>query len=296
MDLRLLRYFVAVAEVEHIGRAAERLHISQSPLSRQIRQLEEILKLRLFDREHQRVRLTEAGRWFHKEASELLARAERLQGDANRVARGEIGTFSVGFVKGALWSDVLPDALRRLRAVHPELNVALHNMPSAAQIEALRRRELDVCFLHRPPQDSSLASTCILEEPLLLALPMSHPLARRKTLGPKELDGCPWILPPKAQFGELQERLLAACRRAGFAPAIKYEAIDPTTTLALVGAGLGLAFVEASLQRFPHKGVTFRKLGWFPVSIGIHLVRNRSGLGPVTEEFVRIASKRQTRA
>jgi DNA-binding transcriptional LysR family regulator len=291
VDLRLLRYFVAVAEVEHIGRAAERLRISQSPLSRQIRQLEQHLNLRLFDRERQRVRLTEAGRWFRKEAKELLARAERLQGDANRVARGEIGTFSVGFVKGAMWSDVLPDALRRLRTLHPELNVALHNLPSATQIEALKRHDLDVCFLHMPPEDATLISTCVLEEPLLLAIPVSHRLARAKTIGPKDLDGAPWVSWPGPKLRESQERLLATCRRVGFSPAVKYEAQDPSTALALVGAGLGLAFIQSRLQRFPHKGVTFRELAWFPLPIRIHLVRNRSGLGPVTEEFVRIASE-----
>jgi DNA-binding transcriptional LysR family regulator len=291
MDLRLLRYFVAVAEVEHIGRAADHLRISQSPLSRQIRQLEQSLNLRLFDRERQRVKLTEAGRWFHKEAKELLARAERLQGDANRVARGEIGTFSVGFVKGAMWSDVLPDALRRLRALHPELNVALHNLPSAAQIEALKRHDLDVCFLHTPPEDAAVISTCVLEEPLLLAMPVSHRLAGARTIAAKDLDSAAWISWPGPQQRESRERLLAACRRAGFSPAVKYEAQDPSTALALVGAGLGLTFIPASLQRYPHKGVTVRRLAWLGLPIRIYMVRNRSGLGPVTEEFVRIASK-----
>jgi DNA-binding transcriptional LysR family regulator len=295
MNLRLLRYFVAVAELEHVGRAAERLHISQSPLSRQIRQLEARLNLRLFDRERQRVRLTNAGRWFHREALSLLARAKQLESDAGRIGRGETGTFSVGFVKAALWNDLLPDALRRLRALRPELQVALHNLPSTAQIEALQRRELDVCLVHVPPKDSGLTSTCILKEPLVLAVPKIHSLARRKTIRPKDLDGAPWISPPRAQFQESYDRLLAACSRAGFSPLMKYEAIDPSTTLALVGAGLGLAFVESSLQRFPHTGVNFHNLAWFPLRTRIHLVRNLAGLTPVSQEFIRIVCANEER-
>src|ERR1700733_15338260 len=115
LELRLLRYFVAVAEVEHVGRAAEALHISQSPLSRQLRQLEEQLGLRLFDRERQRLRLTHAGRWLLRESRRLLEHAERLQKEAAQVARGAWGSLRIGFVKSAMWTGVLPHALRAFR-------------------------------------------------------------------------------------------------------------------------------------------------------------------------------------
>src|SRR5271165_174270 len=126
IELRLLRYLVAVAETEHVGRAAERLHISQSPLSRQIRQLEDQLGLVLFDRERRRYRITETGRWFLEEARDLLSHADRLAREADRYSRGEIGRISIGFVKSAMWSSVLPWALRRFQAVRTGVNIELH--------------------------------------------------------------------------------------------------------------------------------------------------------------------------
>jgi len=117
IELRLLRYFVAVAEAGHVGRAAERLHISQSPLSRQIRQLEDQLGLVLFDRERRRFRITKTGRWFLEEARDLLSHADRLARDVDRYGRGETGRVSIGFVQSAMWSSVLPVALRRFQVV-----------------------------------------------------------------------------------------------------------------------------------------------------------------------------------
>jgi DNA-binding transcriptional LysR family regulator len=140
VELRLLRYFVAVAEAEHVGRAAERLHISQSPLSRQIRQLEDQLGLVLFDRERRRVRMTKAGRWFLEQARDLLSHADRLARDADRYGKGEIGRVSIGFVQSAMWSSVLPAALRRFQVVRPGVSIELHNMSSTSQIDAMRRR------------------------------------------------------------------------------------------------------------------------------------------------------------
>src|ERR1700742_3078804 len=123
LELRLLRYFVAVAEAEHVGRAARKLHISQSPLSRQIQKLEALLELQLFERDRRRIRLTAAGHWLLEPARDLLARADRLAADAQRQGSGEVGRLRVGFASAAIWTGLLPGALRSLRARHPAIQV-----------------------------------------------------------------------------------------------------------------------------------------------------------------------------
>src|SRR5260370_27040930 len=159
IELRLLRYFVAVAEPEDVGRAADRMNTSQSSLSRQIRQLEDLLGLVLFERERRRIRTTRTGRWFLGEARDLLSHADRLARDADRYGRGEIGRVSIGFVQSVMWSSVLPAALRRFPVVRPGVSIELHNMSSTWQIDAMRRRELDVGFVNLPATDRIFTST-----------------------------------------------------------------------------------------------------------------------------------------
>src|ERR1700759_3417697 len=142
LELRLLRYFIAVAETEHAGRAAARLHISQSPLSRQIRQLEELLGVALFARERQRIRLTDAGRWLLDPARALIARSEALVRAAKEVGSGELGLIAIGFVGAALTVGVLPAALRQLRAERPRVEIALRQLSSTAQRAARTTRAL----------------------------------------------------------------------------------------------------------------------------------------------------------
>jgi DNA-binding transcriptional LysR family regulator len=281
LDLRLLQYFLAVADVEHVGRAAEQLHISQSPLSRQVRALEQQLGLELFRRERRRIRLTEAGRWLQAEARVLLDQAARLEVDSQRLARGEIGRISVGFVRSAMWSRVLPAALRRFGREHPEVRLELRNLGSDAQLAALRRGELDLALVHAGPRLPELLVEPLLEEPYLLALPEGHALATRRRLAPAQLDGAPWVALSRTLHPALHDRFLAACGRAGFVPDVRSEAADHATMLALVESGLGLALVPASARpsaRLP--GVVFREAAWFPARLRVELVRRKSDTSP----------------
>lgn len=291
LDLRLVRYFVAAAETEHLGRAAEMLHISQSPLSRQIRQFEKEVGMTLFHRERQRIRLTEDGRWLLEEARDLLARSAIVERNAQRRARGETGSISVGFVKAAIWNGLLPEALKRCAAVRPEARIELHNLTSRAQADALCRGELDLGFVHVPPADSSLLSVCAVEEPLLLAMPKDYELASKRAILPADLDGAPWIALPRKLSPEGHADLLAACARAGFTPTVRYEAADPYAILRLVEAGLGLVFLQASIRRATLPGVVFRELPWFPRTLRVYVVHQRvqrSGTSPLVREFVRL--------
>ncbi len=180
MNLALLRSFCAVADTEHVGRAAAALHVSASPLSRQIRALEDELGLALFVRERQRIRLTDTGRWFLGEARHLLEHAGRVERDVRDRASGRAGSVTVGFVSAALWSDALPNALGVFGRAHPRVRVALKSAPSREQAEAVRAGHLDLGFVHGVKDDRMLVVREIRSEPLCLVIPAAHPLAAKR--------------------------------------------------------------------------------------------------------------------
>ncbi|HVW49842.1 MAG TPA: LysR substrate-binding domain-containing protein [Trinickia sp.] len=273
MELQQLRYFVAVAETEHVARAAERLHISQSPLSRQIRQLEDHLGLQLFERIKQRVRLTPAGRDFLEQARELLSQAERIEERARQVGKGEACSLSIGYCEGVIHNGRLPAALRRFRSTHPRVKLKLSAMRSGEQIDALERSAIDVALLYNLPKpNESLESRLLTSEPFVLALSDDHPLAARETLTPSDLDGMPWIALPKSLNPAARERFLAACAGCGFAPDIQFEVAHVSTTLGLVSAGLGLAIMQSSMRRMRPPGVVFKPMDWLPLLVEIHVL------------------------
>ncbi len=296
MEFRHLRYFVAVAEEGHVGRAAERLHMAQSPLSRQILQLEERIGVSLFEHAKKRVRLTEAGRRFLDEARRMLSDAESAVARTRRLAAGECGPLAVGFVDGAVHSGFLPTALRRLQVRHPDVRVALSEMRSTPQLEALRGGLLDVGFVYSPPgpEDADLASRPILRERLALALPCDHPLVTADEIRATDLDGAPWIALPRAISPGARQRFLAACAAAGFAPDVRFEAANIAAVLGLVGGGLGLTLAQASARHLAPPGVVWRELPWFALDVTIHVVRPAQRLRATAARFLDVLE--ETRA
>ena len=285
MDLRLLRYFAAVAETEHMGRAAARLHISQSPLSRQIRALEADLGLTLFVRERQRIRITAAGRWLLEEARLLLEHAERVEREARDRAAGRAGGLSIGFVRGVMWNGVLPAALRRFRRGHPEAGIALHNMSSPAQIAALGSGQIDVGFVHLPGEQEGLRVQCVSAEPLVLALPQGHALARKRNVAMGDLAGEGWLALSREAAPATYERLLGMCAEAGFTARPRWEANSPATLLNLVESGLGAAILPASARRAAPRAVVFREMPWFPYRARTFMVRRSEASSRLIEMF-----------
>ena len=287
LDLRQLQYFVVVAEEEHVGRAAEKLHISQSPLSRQIAQLEERLGLLLFERSQQRIRLTRDGRLFLDEARSLLTHAKRLESLAQRLGRGDEGGLCIGYIEHAMHSGVLPNGLRVLRASRPQLHIALYNMHSAEQLEGLRQRSLDIALLVEPPlaDDPDLLSARVLDDPMLLALPESHPLASAAKVAPADLAGLEWIAVRHKESMLSRDEFVAACAVAGFTPNIKMEATEPLTALGLVAAGLGVAAIQQSLRHQAPAGVVLLELPWFAYRTPLWLVWHRVNLRPLVGIF-----------
>ena len=287
IDLRQLRYFVAVAEEEHVGRAAERLHISQSPLSRQIAQLEEFLGLNLFERTQQRIRLTVDGRTFLAETKALLTHAKRLESLGKRLGRGEEGGLCIGYIENAMHTSVLPDALKILRTARHDLHIALYSQTSAEQLEGLRQRSLDIALVSEPPadDDADLDSALVLDDVMLLAMPEHHPLAQKDVLRPEDLQAAQWISVASGLVTQRvavhEEGFVAACMKAGFSPDIHLEVTEPMTALRLVGAGLGIAMLQKNLRASAPANVVLREVPWMQYTTPVWAAWHRINLRPL---------------
>ncbi len=249
MELRHLRYFLAVAEELHFGRAAKRLHISQPPLSQQIKALEEELGVPLFARTQRKVELTQAGHLFLEEARLTLQQAERAQRVALEAHQGIRGRLRVGFVTSASYS-ILPVVIRRFRNDHPHITLELIEMIPSRQIAALESRDIDVGILRPPVKGTCMELQTILEEPLVAALPADHPKAGKKTLDLKLLSEESFVLFPRHHGPGIYDVIMAACNRAGFTPQVAYAPNEMQTILAYVAGGLGLSLVPQSLAGF----------------------------------------------
>jgi DNA-binding transcriptional LysR family regulator len=247
MELRHLRYVVTLAETLHFGRAAERLHLSQPPLSHQIRQLEEELRIKLFHRTKRQVQLTEAGRMFVQEARVILAQASLASNLASRVHQGEVGQLTIG-VAGPADAPIYVEILRAFATKHPKVRIILRNMSSLDQTQAISEGRLHVGFVALPVDDAGLATETVLRQPIMIALPPGHPLAKRNRVPLEALSGEPQIMFARGNAPRFFDAVLAACREAGFGMNIAHEVDNLYTACALVAAGLGVCLVPSGVQ------------------------------------------------
>lgn len=264
-----MRHFVAVAEELHFGRAAARLNMAQPPLSQSIKRLELALGFTLLERSNRRVELTPAGRVFLDEAKHTLAQAEGAVRLARQAATDELAELSVGFVSAALYH-VLPAALHRCRELYPSVRIRLDEQPTDTQLDMLQKGQLDIGFLHPPLKETAALEVMpVYRDPIVAAVPASSPLAKDDAIALASLAAEDFILFPYRLGPHLYRDILAACRKAGFAPRIAQEARLMHTILSLVASGMGVSLVPAGAETMRIDGVAFlpitdapRELAW----------------------------------
>ena len=291
MELRHLRYFIAVAEELHFSRAAERLQIAQPPLSQQIRSLEKELGVQLFERTKRRVQLTEAGQIFLEEARLVLIQVEQAVRAAQRASRGEIGRLGVGVNSSATQSYV-PEILRVFRERFPCVELVLHELTSHKQVQRILDNRIDVGFLWLPNvEDSALSFMSIWQEPLIVALPETHPLASLPQIPLEALVREPFVVPPRHLGAGFYSQIINLCQQAGFSPKVAQEAMLMQTIVSLVAGGVGVALVPASLQNLQRVGVVYKPLQGQTPELEMAIVWRQDNLSPILREFLKVVEE-----
>lgn len=286
MDLRQMRYFVTVAEERHFGRAAERLHMAQPPLTRQIHNLEDELGALLFKRTPKGVELTEAGQVLLDEAAPILALAARAKQRTQQAGQGLIGRLDVGvFGSGVL--DVIPRLLSRFHQQRPEVRIDLHNMTKAEQLAALHERRITVGFNRLVPDEPELVVETVLRERLMVGLYKGHPLCTRRRIAVRDMDNEPLILYPNVPMPGLAQEVTDAFRREGVRLNVAQEVEDVLTCVALVASGFGLCVTTESAASLRLPGVVYRPLdSAFLQDIELSCIYRRDARSPILDAFL----------
>ena len=259
MDLRQLKYFVTVAEELSFVRAAQRLHMSQPPLSQQIKALEEDLGVELLFRTRREVKLTEAGRVFLAESRELLEKAQAVAHRTRQAAGGEHATLRVGMATSALFH-VLPPLLERMRARLPGVSLTVTDMNSDEQVRSLTVDRIDLGFIHARPDIRGLARCNVVVDMFAVALPASHALASRADLALRDLQAESMVAFSREHAPALFDALIASCQQEGFSPRIAHVARHPASVLQMVQLGLGVSIVPRAYSAHAPTNVVFRQL------------------------------------
>jgi DNA-binding transcriptional LysR family regulator len=288
MELRHLRYFVAAGEEQHFGRAAERLHIAQPALSRQIHDLEEEIGFPLFDRLPRGVKLSAAGQLFLGDARRVLQEAQEAIRRAERVARGQAGTLRVGFVENISWHGVVPESFRRFRQKQPDAELIPVPMLSLPQIEAVQSGKLDAGFVASWDElGGELDHRPVARHKVVLAAPTGHPIIRRKKLRLRELEDVPFVGFPRRANPVAYDRMMEACFTGGLkSPRIVQEADDQATILSLVSCRLGVALVSDSTKWQCPKGIALVPIVDLKVPVVFSLIWRKDNKSPLLQKFV----------
>ncbi|WP_263261612.1 LysR family transcriptional regulator [Pseudomonas sp. RIT-PI-S] len=290
MELRHLRYFIAVAESLHFGRAAQALGISQPPLSQQIQALEQELGARLFDRTNRRVMLSEAGRLFLDEARQVLAQVDKAADVARRAQLGELGELKVGFTSSAPFNSSISTAIHAFRRAFPAVHLHLREMSSQEVADALVDKRLDVGLMRPLPLAETLHPVELFKEPLVAVINASHPLATApgEGLPMAALAQEPFVFFPRSYGSGLYAQLLGLAREAGFSPHFAQEATETMTIIGLVSAGLGVSVLPASFRAIRIGGVVYRPLLDAAAQSAVWLVRRKEPGSAMAEAFTQL--------
>jgi DNA-binding transcriptional LysR family regulator len=297
IELRHLRYFVAVAEELHFGRAALRLHLAQPPLSQQIRKLEEMLGYPLFERTSRSVSLTAAGSVFLERAQRTLRNVQRDIEETRSIGRGEVGSLHVGFVGSAMLT-TLPAIFRAYREAYPSVRLHLHESFTARVMEGLHNGTLDAGLLRdgdpndqdSNDPDTTLVSTTIYTEPFIAVLPSHHPCAGQRSVSPAALRNDPFVYYPQNAGTYAYEKPLSLCEEHGFRPQIVQEASNWLTILRLIGAGLGVSIAPACVSRIASPEVVCLPIEGSKLVSRIELACFKAETRPIVKRFAQIVA------
>ena len=288
MELRHLRYFLAVGEDQHYGRASRRLGVAQPALSRQIQDLEKEIGFELFDRMPRGVKLTAAGGLLLEDARRILQEVGEATARAGRVARGQSGTLRVGFAENASWRGVAPDSFRRFREQQPDADLQLQPASSLEQLDALRSGRLDAGFVNfMPKADPDLGQLIVGRQHVELAAPKRHPVTRLKKLRLRDLTDVPFIWFPRRASPALYDRLMGECYRGGLnSPRIVQEGLNEATILSLVSAGLGVGWVLGSARWRTPQTVAILPVVDLNIPVLLALAWRRDNTSPLLARFI----------
>jgi DNA-binding transcriptional LysR family regulator len=291
MELRHLRYFIAVAEHMNFTRAARHLNIAQPPLTQQIKALEADLGVTLFDRSSYRIALTSAGKVFAADVRRILADVRAAELKARSAASGATGQVRVGFTESASFNSLVTAIFSKFRVAHPDVEMFLEEHPSTALAIALCEDRIDVAFL-RPPLrlDDGLMLTPLEKEPMVAAIPRNNPLAKRKkSIALRELQDQNFILYPRAVRPGLADAVIAACKQAGFVPTVSQYAPQLSSTINLVAASLGVSIVPRSMQGLQPYAVAYLELRGEPIQAQLGIAHRAKEESPAVLSFVSMA-------
>lgn len=291
MELRQIRYFIAIAEAEHFGRAAQRLRIAQPALSRQMKLLEAELGIALFERLPRGVRLTAAGRTLLTEMRDLQGHISRAVGLARAAAAGQHGALRLSLIEVVAWKGLVPDAIRRYRADFPDVDLSLIAQSTEGQLASLRARDTDAALIYNPQPAGDLTAIALVDHPVVLAMPSESPLAGRESVMLADLADQPMMGFQRRASPVFFDDIHARFRAAGIVPRFAVELLSEAEILALVSAGAGVALANAcQIWRPPH-GVRFVPVCDLDISLTLALVHRRGDQTPTLLRFVAILSE-----
>jgi DNA-binding transcriptional LysR family regulator len=287
MELRHVRYFLAVAEEGHFTRAAAKVGIGQPPLSQQIKDLEAEIGTRLFHRVAHGAELTAAGEAFRERVKEMPALAEQATRAARRASRGEIGSLRVGFTSSSAFNAVVPAAIREFRRAYADVDLTLEEADAPRLVADLQEGSLDAVFL-RPSAALSEAFQLRLlsEEPMIAALPASHPVAAQQEIDLAALKEDPFLLFPRPIGPALYDSIIGACQKAGFDPVIGQLAPHIASVITLVAADLGVSIVPASMSQLQISGVAYRAIAGEAPIARLALAHRRGETSAIVRNFI----------
>ncbi len=286
IELRHFRYFLAVAETLHFGKAAAQLGMAQPPLSQQIKALENILGYRLFDRTTRGVRLTAVGQYLVERARKTLERVDQDVDMARRLGKGQEGVLSVGF-SGSIMFTRLPFVIERYRRLYPKVELQLQELVTAEQICALKEGTLDLGFLRDGEPDSAITIEPLLSERFVAILLKQHPLAAKTSLRPADLREEPFVFYARKMGSLAFDRMIACCEADGFRPRIVQDTPQWPTAVRLIAAGLGISIAPACVSSLAMPNVVYKPLrSTHRTSIDIGIRRDFHS--PVAESFLKI--------